>query len=177
MISIKYQIKPIPNFPDYFASECGKIFMMSKRGSNQFKAKKTNKLKEIPYYKDSFGYLLSSLYKEGKTYRIRVHMLIYLTFLGPIPNNMLVRHGINGIYDNSINNLSMGTQKDNCLDKVRDNTLKRGNQLPQTKLNECQVRIIKKLVNNMPVRFIANLFDVSRACIHDIKRGRNWKWI
>ena len=67
--------------------------------------------KKTKYHKVTFA---------GKQFNL--HTVIYMTFYGPIPKGMVVRHGIKGSLDNSIENLSIGTQSDNELDKIRDGT-------------------------------------------------------
>lgn len=69
------------------------------------------------FYSD-FGY--SQVGLEGKT--VNVHKLVADAFLGPRGVGVEVRHGANGIDDNSVDNLSYGTRQQNALDQRRDGT-------------------------------------------------------
>lgn len=58
---------------------------------------------------------------RGKTYR--VHQLVMLVFVGPPSEGRVVCHGVNGIYDNSLQNLRYDTRSNNNLDCYRDGTM------------------------------------------------------
>jgi len=68
------------------------------------------------------GYLFTSLCKEGKQRVVSVHRLVLAAFVGPCPDGLEVRHGPNGVVDNSVGNLSYGTKSQNSLDRRRDGT-------------------------------------------------------
>jgi hypothetical protein len=90
-----------------------------KGGTNRNRKGKT--LKQI--VRNSDGYLAVDLSKDGKTKLASVHILVALAWIGPRPEDMEVRHGPNGQLDNSVNNLSYGTHRDNILlDRRRDGT-------------------------------------------------------
>lgn len=71
---------------------------------------------------DSRGYLVASVCKEGKRRIVRAHRLVLAAFVGPCPDGCEVRHGANGVEDNSVGNLSYGTHIKNQLDRRRDGT-------------------------------------------------------
>jgi hypothetical protein len=51
-----------------------------------------------------------------------VHSLVAKAFLGPYPDGHEICHGVNGVSDNSVENLRYGTHSSNELDKRRDGT-------------------------------------------------------
>jgi len=68
------------------------------------------------------GYLCVNLYKNGTPKPYSVHRLVALTFLGPCPKGLEVRHGVGGILDNTPKNLQYGTRSENYKDRIRDGT-------------------------------------------------------
>lgn len=68
------------------------------------------------------GHLVVGLHKEGIEQTMLVHRLVALTWIGPCPPGQQVRHGPNGIVDNSVGNLCYGTRSQDGLDKRRDGT-------------------------------------------------------
>lgn len=68
------------------------------------------------------GYLIVSLWREGKQTTPLVHRLVLAAFVGPAPEGCEALHanGINS--DNRIANLSWGTHSENQLDQVAHGT-------------------------------------------------------
>ena len=69
-----------------------------------------------------YGHLAVNLSKKGTTHTITVHQLVAATWIGPCPDGQQVRHGLNGVTDNSISNLCYGTRSEDGLDRRRDGT-------------------------------------------------------
>jgi len=126
----------------------------------------------------SHGYLYVCLCKEGKKKNYFIHRLVAVAFLGQPPEGHVVCHGSKGQQCNKVTNLSWGTYKQNSgPDRVRDGTDKRGEKHGLAKLNEMQVRVIRRLIESktMTNREIGEIFGVSKQCIKHIKSGRSWK--
>jgi len=68
------------------------------------------------------GYPSVRLSKEGVVTTVLAHRLAAVAWIGPCPDDQQVRHGPNGVADNSISNLSYGTRSENELDCRRDGT-------------------------------------------------------
>lgn len=170
------KIRPIPGFPDYFASDEGEIFslkrMMSDRQSDKIRMRK------LKQGKDNTGYgNYVVLYKEpNKRKNERVFRLVLLTFVGPPPPGMECCHGPKGRSNHSLKNLSWGTHSKNCKeDKRRDGTLLEGTRHPQAKLTEDQVQKIRELRDKHSQSEIANKFGVSKSTVKHIQRNRSWQ--
>ena len=107
----------------YEVSELGRIRSVDRvvpckrNGSKKLKGRT---LKGNP--SDRYGHLTVSLWKNKVEWKIHVHRLVALAWLGPCPPNQEVRHGPNGVADNSVGNLSYGTRCENNLDMRRDGT-------------------------------------------------------
>ena len=69
-----------------------------------------------------YGHLGVHLSKNGVGRSVHVHRLVAAAFLGPCPEGQQVRHGPNGVTDNSVSNLCYGTRSQDGLDKRRDGT-------------------------------------------------------
>jgi len=124
------------------------------------------------------GYLKVDLTKEGKCKKQLVHRLVAIAFLGQPPEGHVVCHGPKGPQCNKVTNLSWGTYKQNSgPDRLRDGTDCRGEKHGRVKLNEMQVRVIRRLIESktMTNREIGEIFGVSKECIKHIKKGRTWK--
>jgi hypothetical protein len=118
MLKLDVEWKAIPEFPAYECSSTGII----KRFGKQLKPNVSKK-----------GYHYVSLYKDSKQSRLRLHRVVYTTFLGEIPVGQEINH-LNGIKsDNSLANLECCTHQENIQHSVRFNlrtyTLGKDNKL------------------------------------------------
>lgn len=68
---------------------------------------------------NSCGYRRVTLHREGKQHRSTVHRLMATTFIGPVEGKV-VRHLNDVKTDNRIENLAVGTYKDNAADALRN---------------------------------------------------------
>lgn len=74
------------------------------------------------------GYARAALYRDGRYFHRLVHRLVAEAFI-PNPKRLpIVLHGPKGVSDNSVENLSWGTHKENQLDRIRDGTDTRTNK-------------------------------------------------
>jgi hypothetical protein len=63
---------------------------------------------------DKQGYVRVVLSKDGKTKNWQVHRLVYESFCGEIPNNMVINHKDENPSNNHIDNLEICTPKENA---------------------------------------------------------------
>lgn len=177
-LQLKPQLRPIPNFPDYFASDDGEIYSM--KPINQF-TQIPEKPRMLKKSLDKDGYFRVTLRKDKSAVIRRVSALILETFVSSRPDGMLACHGINGKRNNSINNLYWGSPSRNSgLDKIRDGTMQNGEKNGFAKLTEAQVREIKRLYssygkNGLTQQELAKKFNISDTTIYQIVRGITWK--
>lgn len=160
-------MKEVPNFPNYFTTEDGEIYSTKRGGLYQLK----------PMI-DTSGYKRVALHREGRQFTRRVHRLVLETFVGPRPKGMECCHGQRGTLDNSLTNLEWGTsKKNNGPDMIRDGTRSRGERQGNSKLNELQVRIIRRLTSEMPLRIVAEIFNISVGHTSYIQSRKKWAWL
>lgn len=115
------------------------------------------------------GYLSVKLPKGSRS----VHSLVAEAFIGSRPDGMVVRHGENGSSDNSVGNLSYGTQKQNIYDKKRDGTWQIADSAARRILTSEEVITIYQSVKTSPE--LAEEFGVDQTTVRAIWRGKNWR--
>lgn len=174
-------LKPIPDFPDYFASDDGEIYSMKPRRYCSPIPKEPRKRKKIC----EMGRYWVVLRVGDKRHKCTVARLMLLAFVSPRPKDMYACHGVKGSLVDTLDNLYWGTLKRNCQDKWRDGTMPAGEKSPHAKLNNLQVRIIKRCheINHefntqiFSLNYLARTFNVSKKVIFNIKTGKSWKHI
>ena len=72
------------------------------------------KVKELKPCKHKTGYYRVELFKNGKGKTHLVHRLVYSAFTGVIPDDMVINHKDEDKGNNTLDNLMLCTQKDNC---------------------------------------------------------------
>ena len=68
---------------------------------------KTNTIKIVDLKPNKQGYLRADLWLNGKTVHLPIHILLYKTFIGPIPNGYDVHHINGNKLDNRLENLEL----------------------------------------------------------------------
>jgi hypothetical protein len=145
----KEQWKPVVGYEEYY--EISNIGRVRRRQTGR-----------ILKPRISNGYFLVDLRVRGKRKYHRVHRLVAYSFIGIQPTlKHEVRHFDGNKQNNNSNNLSWGTREDNEFDKIRHNKTNRG---------------IRKLLlqGDLLQRQIAEMFNVTRMTISDIKGERSW---
>lgn len=110
--------------------------------------------------------------------RLMLHKLILEAFVGPAPSDKpfgLHRNDIRS--DNRVDNLYWGTKQDNGLDKIRNGGSILGQNSVHSKLTDNDVITIRHRYHKekATIKQLAIDYDVSRATISDIIRGKKWK--
>lgn len=118
-------LKPIKDFPRYYASDDGKIY-----------SNRSGRLFELKQYCKSSGYMYVALYENKQRYYCRVHRLIAQTFLNNPQNLPEVNHKDENKQNNAVSNLEWcshsynlkhGTRRERVARKVSDPTVHRKN--------------------------------------------------
>ena len=115
--------KPIPGYPGYQVSNSGLVRSVDRTIIDKLGRKRRLRGKILRPSADRVsGHLSLSLCVNGLKQEKYVHRLVAAAWLGPCPADCEVRHGQNGVSDNSVSNLCYGTASENALDKRRDGT-------------------------------------------------------
>lgn len=164
-------------FPDNISER--EIYKISNYGRvksfKQFKEGKLIKLHPL------HGYLrLSLIQKNGKRTARYIHKLVAEAFIPKDSEDQIyVIHRNYDKLDNRTLNLAWATKREKELhqfknEKYLTNLVRR----TYSKLNEGQVRIIKKLLNDpnrkTRMKMIAKRFGISEMQLYRIKSGENW---
>ena len=166
--------KPIPKFPNYEASNLGRI-----RRAIDCRTMLKGEFLKTPI--DLHGYLKVSLSHKGKVRHAQVHRIIAETWLGnPPTENHEVAHN-NGIRtDCRLENLRWATKKENAQDRAAHGlwTPQRGSIHHGAKLTEEEIFQIRNLrERGVRPMHLAEMFNVSRPTISGILSRKTWSHV
>ena len=115
------------------------------------------------------GYGLMS--KGNKS--VSAHRVSYEAFKGAIPKGMVVRHSCDNPSCINPGHLSLGTQKDNVMDReARGRRDVKGEQIGTSKLTEAEVIAIRSSpLSNVE---LGERYGVHKSNIWAIRRGKSW---
>ena len=146
--------KQIPGYPNYEINEDGVV-------------RNINKQRVLKPYVCNTGYQRVSL--PGQQFL--VHHLVLLTFVGERPSGLNIRHLDGNQLNNSLSNLSYGSQSENLQDRKLHGTW-------GSKLNERKVRIIRGLSKcGFTNKRLTEIFTVSFNQIRRVLRYETWQHI
>jgi len=103
----------INGFTGYYIDTNGRVFT-EKKGVRNLKGE----LRELKPSKKKTGYLYTNIYwgkKITERASLRIHRVVYETFIGIIPEGFVVDHINNIKDDNRLENLQLLTPKDNTI--------------------------------------------------------------
>ncbi len=171
-------MKPIPDWPDYFASDDGEIYSM------KTSIETGNKPPLVPYkLKKALRpkYFSVILFKNGRIKNFKVAHLVLATFVSQRPIGLEIRHGTNGRFDDSLKNICWGTKAQNETDKIRDGMIMSGERNGFSKLRDYEVRFIRKnhssMKGGLSMRKLAKMFGVDKRTISGVVNRKSWKHI
>lgn len=124
-----------------------------------------NKFRKLRFSKSSSGHMVVSF---GRKQKELVHRVIYETFVGKIPESLMVRHLNDDPADNRVANLAIGTQEQNMADALKNGHLGK-------KLNFAKAREIRQLKGMATRNQIATMYGVSEGTIKQIWANKIWR--
>lgn len=174
----------VPGFEDlYRISNTGQVWSYPRHGTLGGPLK--------PSDPDHDGYLAISLSRLSKKYTFKVHRLVMLTFVGPRPEGLQVRHLDGDPLNNrwepgdeaetiaAGGNLVYGTPSENMLDRARHGTWsagdRRGECHPMAVLTEALVREIRQRhAAGETITSLAVELGISKWTLYSAARGDRW---
>jgi NUMOD4 motif/HNH endonuclease len=163
----------------YEVSSAGLVRSLPRRGGNN--RMYGGKLLRASWQKASKGkrYLAVSLSRDGNAVRLRIHKLVAEAFLGPCPPGREVRHGPNGVADNSVLNLCYGTHAENATDTIRDGNTVAGSKNHHAKLTEADVVEIRRrhASGEAGYRALGREYGVDFTAIRFVIKRKKWKHV
>lgn len=172
---------PINQNPNYLISNYGNVKSIERHATNSNsgsvrKVKPQNMVKT----NNGNGYLIVGLSMNGKRKNYYVHRLVAQHFIPNPLNKKVVNHKDFNKTNNFVKNLEWLTAKENINYTFKNNRVKiiRGEQKHSAKITECQVKEIRKRINNgEKLVKIAEDYSISAKQISSIKHGRKWAWL
>ncbi len=117
------------------------------------------------------GYLCIQVGKRRR--RLWVSHAVLFAFVGPCPPDKTEARHRNGVRtDNRVENLSWATHAENLADQIEHGTRPRGEDKPQAKLTEADVRAIRRDTRSTTV--LGREYGVSAETVRQIKHRRKW---
>ena len=171
--------RDIPGYEGaYQASNLGRIRSVD-RAVNQNSRSGNNFTRMIkgrilrPGYTKTDLHLRVALGRKTKTYAgsCLVHQLVALTFLGPRPTGLDIRHIDGNVQNNQVLNLCYGTRVENILDVYRTGRAWRKLTLEQAK------EIKQRIMAGERTKILALEFGISQVHVCRIKAGKAYGWI
>jgi hypothetical protein len=157
----------------YAISQNGRVFSRAIRIG-----RKDNGWRELKQLRTGSKKQYSTVYL-GAGNRWDVHRLVYTCFKGQIPDGHDVRHLDGNSYNNFLNNLAVGTRKENMQDAVRHGTTCKGSKNSRSKIDEFTALEIRNLCDSKTITMtsIAKRYGVSLECVSQIYRRKRWGWL
>jgi len=158
--------------------EWEEFYEVSSHGRVRSKLRKSIKINKTFYPKilnpiERNGYFCVNLSNCENRKTLYIHRLVLLSFCGKPENNQEACHKDGDRKNNNLSNLRWDTHMSNIIDRRNHGNDLIGEKAPHAKLNDFQVRVIKKC--NITQDKLANIFNVHIETIGNIKRGKTWR--
>ena len=168
-------VRPIPGFPGYEISDCGRVFSWLPRTWNA----KPPKVAREKSARVKNGYLVVDLILNKKQYTRYIHRMVLETFVGLPSQGHEACHNDGNSMNNLLSNLRWDTRKANHADKKKHGTDDCGSKSVNSKLTEIEVIQMKKLYDNkiMNMKELSEKFCVAKSTVHKIIHKKMWKHV
>lgn len=112
---------------------------------------------------------------DGKT--VAAHRVAYLLSRGVLPPEMDVLHTCDYPPCERPDHLFLGTQQDNVQDMINKDRQAKGEDLPQSKLNDESALIVRSLYRGggFSQQLLADMFGVNQSTIQRLLTDQTWK--
>lgn len=134
---------PVEGFPEYVVNFEGLIFKVSMEGD-------TEVFTAVSTFTNHGGYLTVALRKNKRSHTKRVHLLVWASFVGKIPNGYQVNHKFGVKSHNGLMDLDLMTQKQNLAHSLEHGLRKKGKI--ESKLDDCQVLAMYTVKNHKGIK-------------------------
>lgn len=119
-------------------------------------------------YTDGYGYRKVTLNRNSTDWRVHVHVLVALAFIGPRSPGLDVCHNDGNCLNNSPSNLRYDTPKGNRQDSVKHGTSIRPSM---RKVDDAAVSIIRAARGALSVSTLSFIFGISKPHVCSIQKG------
>lgn len=175
------QWKDIPGYEGYYqASNHGRVRSVDRVTRAKLNGTRVTRGRMSNYKMRPSGHHAVSLSVEGKASWVFVHRLIYMAFMGPIPDGHDVHH-INEIKtDNHVGNLVAMSHSDHMTyHSTSEKCPVRGERNSHNVLSREQVLEVVGLLDNSTLsqQEIAERYGVNARTVNCINTGTSWNWL
>lgn len=125
------------------------------------------------------GYHSVRLSRAGYGKTVRVHRLVAAAFVHGAGDKREVNHIDGNKANNRAENLEWVSRSENIrhADRHGLRSCARGKNNANARLNECQVRIIRRLMGVVPGKAVADVFGVHERTVWRVWHGIVWGWV
>lgn len=155
----------VPDFPHYRVGDDGSVWSKKPRGWRRLAPG------------SSGPYELLWLWRDGKRFHHKTHVLVLEVFVGPRPAGMACCHNDGDPTNNRLSNLRWDTYTANSADKARHGTDPIGERNPRAIIDADAVSAIRSRYRHGDTPRLAAEYGVSVSTIRDIVKGRSWKHV
>lgn len=103
-----------------------------------------------------------------------LHRLTWVLSGGEIPEGHVIRHKCRNKNCCNPEHLETGTNKENTMDRYRDDTILFGERHPRSKFTEQQIREIR--LSPLSGKELATQYNTTKTTITEIKLKKTWGW-
>jgi hypothetical protein len=163
---------PVDGFPGYYVTRDGSVWSIN--------AWRGTFLRRLATFPDKGGYPRVRLVgPDGKRAQLRVHRLVAVAFLPPLPSpKHEVRHLDGAPTHCAVENLAWGTRAENAADKERHGRTYAGERHHSSRVTAGGVRSIRDACGRgISSLELATQYGVSRKTIQRIVTHKTWKRI
>lgn len=173
--------KEMSGYPDYEISNYGRVKTKSRNvrythavtGKEHFRTTNERFLKQ--YDNNRTGYKFIQPRLNGKPKNETIHRLVALTFIDNLKSLPCVNHKDGNKHNNCVDNLEWCSNEYNHSHATLTGLKAKGETVSNSKLNKHSIYAIKKLIKmKWSDNNIAELFEVSRSTIHQIRVKKTW---
>ena len=163
-------MKPVPGYEGlYAAGEDGVVYSLDRIACNgRFYPGRAL----APGWRHGYGSV--QLCRDGIVDMRPIHRIVALTYHGPCPAGMQVRHLDGNRANNVPSNLAYGTGKENCADRVLHGTAPRGERSARAKYSTGTVALLKDFIAEKAASYrqIAEFVGVKYYYVKMLATGR-----
>lgn len=164
--------KTCAGFPDYEISDKGRV----RRATDSAHGPKKGHILK-PWVQPN-GYLVVSLWRNGKGFNRYIHRMVAITFHGHPPAGHEVAHIDGNPANNSAINLRWATKSENHIDKRRHGTMLRGERHHSAKLTANKVTELRRAyAEGKSIDRLANETGVHRMTIYRAVKRLSWRHV
>lgn len=143
---------------------------MNKKRPIEFEVAANGCFETIDRKKNRGGYVYIT--DNGRTKLL--HRFIYEQLMGPIPEELVVRHTCDNAGCINIEHLILGSQAENIQDRQDRNRQANGHKINTSKLTDAEVLEIVDLLRIKGCEEIGKLYNVSNQTVSGINTGLYW---